>query len=110
MTYGQKRKVAKWAEEILVRQLQSVVVEGTIVSFSKSKISESCYIQLSNEDLDESIEIRISDHKNFNVMGRDRTVYMSHTNTGKAKGKRQIKDEVMEYIPYELLKGRIYHV
>ena len=87
-----------------------MVTEGTVVSYSKSKISESCYIQISNEELDENIEIRISDHKNFNVMGRDRTVYMSHSNSGKAKGKRQIKDEVLDYIPYELLQRRIYHV
>lgn len=104
MTYGQKRKIAKWAEEILVRQLERIVAEHTVVSYSKSKVSESIYIQLSNEPLDENIEIRISDHKNQNVMGRDYTVYMSHRNTGKAKGKRQIKDEVLDYIPTTLLK------
>jgi hypothetical protein len=104
MTYGQKRKIRDWAENVFVPQLERKVTEGTVVSFSKSKVSESFYIQLYNDSLNDSIEIRISDHINNHVMGRDYTVYMSHTNTGKAKGKRQIKDEVLDYIPLEFIK------
>lgn len=93
---AKKYKLRTWLEDTVVPRLENIVVDGTVVSFSKSRVSESSYINISNDLLDVSYEIRVSDHRNRYVMGQDYTVYMS--DNGEVKTKRVLYREILDYI------------
>lgn len=98
LTRYKKYKIKDWVEDVVVPRLEKLVIDGTVISYSKSKVSESSYISITNDLLDVFYEVRVSDHKNRNVMGRDYTVYMSDNDVMKTK--RVLYKEILEYIQY----------
>jgi hypothetical protein len=98
LTRFKKYKIRRWVEDVVVPRLEKLVIDGTVISFTKSRVSESSYININNDLLDVYYEIRVSDHKNRNVMGQDYTVYMSEDDVMKTK--RVLYKEILEYIQY----------
>lgn len=95
MTHNKKHEVKRWVEYSLYYQVEKMLPRGYEVSFSKSQISESTYLTISDQN-DSLFTIRISDHFKPTHTSDEITILMSEE--GRIKKMVSIRHEVRDLI------------